>query len=67
MDIKKAKEMAKLFETGDGGPIDINCLKHKCDECGKFFTRKTTLREHQAAHSNEPPTMLVECWLCHKT
>ncbi|XP_003944453.2 LOW QUALITY PROTEIN: zinc finger protein 671 [Saimiri boliviensis] len=34
---------------------------HKCGECGKAFTRKDTLAQHQRIHSGERPYECSEC------
>lgn len=63
LDIDKAKKRAKLIEMyGEGEPIIQ--LKHKCEECGRLFARRLTLRQHLTTHSDERP---FECSLCHKT
>lgn len=62
----QAKKRAKLIKLcGDAESVDFNQLKHKCQECGKLFTRKSTMLEHNlATHSSERP---FECTMCHKT
>jgi uncharacterized Zn-finger protein len=35
--------------------------KHKCDECGQYFTRLHNLKSHLLTHSQEKPFICQEC------
>lgn len=64
LDIDKAKKRAKMMELyGDGEPV-VESKNHKCDQCGKLFARRLTLRQHLTTHSDERP---FECLMCKKT
>lgn len=58
-----AKKRAKIMQENGGRCVNLTDMEHKCDECGKTFTLKKTLKEHLARHSD---VYSFECWLCHK-
>lgn len=35
--------------------------KYACDDCGKSFTQKSSLKTHMLIHSNEKPHKCTEC------
>lgn len=37
--------------------------QHRCNECGRLFSKKSNLTRHHSIHTGEQP---FECWLCHK-
>ncbi|XP_054847803.1 zinc finger protein 25-like isoform X2 [Eublepharis macularius] len=37
---------------------------HTCDQCGKSFNKKQSLRKHQGTHSAERPFACLECGRC---
>ncbi|XP_017519066.3 zinc finger protein 671 isoform X1 [Manis javanica] len=51
----KSTELLGVLHTGQ--------RRHKCSECGKVFTRRDTLTQHQRVHTGERP---YECSTCGK-
>jgi DNA-directed RNA polymerase subunit M/transcription elongation factor TFIIS len=49
--------------TGDHQPVsrDGKKRKHKCQECGQYFTRLHNLKSHLLTHSQEKPFICQEC------
>lgn len=35
----------------------------ECDECGRFFSKRSNMLHYRMIHSDERP---FECWMCHK-
>lgn len=38
--------------------------KHRCEECGRLFSKKSNLTRHHSIHTGKQP---FECWVCHKS
>lgn len=38
--------------------------QHRCDECGRLFSKKSNLTRHRSIHTGDQP---FECWVCHKS
>lgn len=60
---KATHSKRKTRSTESGETFHIGQMDYKCSECGKAFSRKDTLVQHQRIHTGERP---YECSKCQK-
>ncbi|XP_053699431.1 zinc finger protein 888-like [Sabethes cyaneus] len=61
---QKCKTDTRITSEAQNSNNTKNYNPHKCNICGKEFTRKGGLQKHQLIHTNEQPD---RCPICHKS